>query len=112
MMRVKRNGMRMKAMLLVCAMLLAMALSSCTAFMKDAALDTRVNADGAWLPVVTGFLKNDSINSKLESEFRPAAERVKALADESDGEFSVEYRLTEKKSGLFGGEYLVGMYIL
>ena len=55
-MRVKRNGMRMKAMLLVCAMLLAMALSSCTAFMKDAALDTRVNAVGAWPPVVTGVL--------------------------------------------------------
>ena len=81
----KSNSIRMKAMLTACAILLSMTLTSCTAFMKEASLDTTALSNGTVMPVVEGFMKNDSINDKLSDAFLPVAEYLHPFIEESDG---------------------------
>lgn len=61
----KSNGMKISALLVVCGLLVSLSLSSCTAFMKEASLETAAVSDNEIIPVVSGFLKNTSINGKL-----------------------------------------------
>lgn len=107
----KSNSIRMKAMLTACAILLSMTLTSCTAFMKEASLDTTALSNGTVMPVVEGFMKNDSINDKLSDAFLPVAEYLHPFIEESDGVLRIEYSMNERKSGLFGSEYGITMYL-
>ena len=104
----KRNSWKFIALLLAGAMTVSLMLTSCTAFMKEPALET-VSTGGAPLPSVSGFMKNDSINAKLAEEFSSVAGRMQQLADDSDGRLRVEYSLDQTGSGLFGGKYRVTM---
>ncbi len=107
----KSNGIRIKAMLAACALVLSLTLTSCTAFMKEASLDTTVNPNGCLMPIVSGFLKNDSINEQLSETFAPVAEQMKQITDDSEGRLQVEYRLTQSKKGVFSSEYKVMMIL-
>ncbi len=107
----KSNGMRIKAMLLICALLVSLSLSSCTAFMEEASLQTTAANDNLTVPVVEGFLKNTSVNSKLRTEFSDIVEQMKRITDDSDGRLHIEYRMDRLKEGFLSSEYRVTMYL-
>lgn len=107
----KSNRVRITAMLALTALLISFSLSSCTAFMKEASLETIVCEDSETIPFVKGFMKDSSINKKLKDEFLPAASQIKQITDASEDGLHVEYKLTKQKEGLFGSEYRVTMYL-
>lgn len=107
----KSNGMRFKAVIAACALLLSMALTSCEPLMDNSELNTTVAGSDVVIPAVSGFIKNTSINKKLESEFLPAAEQMKGITDASDNRLHVEYKMTEINGGLFRPIHRITMYL-
>ncbi len=107
----KHKGTSIIAIAAAACLLLSLTLTSCTSPMKEAKLEASVDANGCEMPAVSGFMKSDSINGKLEQTFAPLAQSVKEITDQSDGRLRVEYRMEEKNSGILGSEYLVTMYL-
>lgn len=110
-MKMKSNGMRIKAVIAACALVFSLTLSSCTSVMKEAALDTSFAESEAVIPVVSGFMKSASINEKLQAEFLPVAEQMKPVTDGSDGRLHVEYKMTALNDGMFHPKYEISMYL-
>ena len=98
----KHKGTSIIAIAAAACLLLSLTLTSCTSPMKEAKLEASVDANGCEMPAVSGFMKSDSINGKLEQTFAPLAQSVKEITDQSDGQLRVEYRMEEKNSGILG----------
>ena len=110
-MEMKLNGMRVKAVIAACAMLLSLTLTSCTLPLREAAIETSFAGSDAAVPVVSGFINSASINNKLQSEFLPAAEQMKRITDDTDGRLHVEYRMFDIDGGLFNPIHRITMYL-
>ena len=107
----KKHTIRIKAIAVAAAFVLSLSLASCTSLMKEAAMSTASAENNAQLPVVSGFLKSDSINQKLRDAFLPVAGRLAQISADSDGKIHAEYTMNQEKSGLFGSEYTVTMFL-
>ena len=107
----KKVSIRVKAVLFAAAFAVSLSLSSCTSLMKEASLSTATVENEVVLPVVSGFMKSDSINQKLREQFLPVANQVAQITDASDGKIHVEYILNEKKGSIFSSRYAVTMFL-